>query len=220
MNKGLMFSEHLNSFVRFQRYSIVICYNSPADESSECVHWIIFLRSYPHLESCCMEEIETSWTRLQKAFVDDHRQMTRGYQHLLDLLGNRDFPSAAREASRLDTVAGPHIEFEERYLYPEVERVRGDDCTITFDPEHAGVLSVIAELRVLPHDAAPKAESVAAWKQHLRSGINHASACGALLNELKDLPEDEQTALLTALMGLREKGSRWTEMEPPADKND
>ena len=66
----------------------------------------------------------SSWERLQTAFVDDHQTMTRGYVDLLEAIQSRDFALASQTAARIDELAGPHIEFEEQCLYPEVTKNR------------------------------------------------------------------------------------------------
>ena len=52
-------------------------------------------------------------SELGEAFVEDHQHLTRGLNHLLEALRNENFQEAAWIAEELDTIAGPHIQFEE-----------------------------------------------------------------------------------------------------------
>jgi len=78
------------------------------------------------------------WSPLATAFVDDHQQVTRALKQLKDALGRHDLSEAKRIAEELDPAAGPHILFEEVFLYPEVARARGRDyidlCTRNTGP--------------------------------------------------------------------------------------
>lgn len=167
----------------------------------------------------------TTWERLQRAFVEDHRAMTRGYRDLIEQLLANDFEAAGRAASRLDSIAGPHIEFEERFLYPLIGRSRGDTYLSRLYDEHEEVVDVLSEiLAVLTQQSQPQKPQLAPqetpqegtvrrWIAQLRGGIDHASACGTLLNEIQSLAEDEQLRFLDGLARLREQGNRWTELQ-------
>ena len=154
----------------------------------------------------------TPWERLQHEFVEDHRKMTRGYRELIDLLENRDFVGASHAASRLDTVAGPHIEFEEKYLYPHAAKTRGDTYLSRLFDEHDEMLEVLRQILHAAEDGATSDQSVQQWIVQLKNGIDHASACGTLLSELKTLSENEQLTFLDGLTRLRDQGARWSEL--------
>jgi hypothetical protein len=156
---------------------------------------------------------QSTWERLQKSFVEDHRAMTRGYQELIGLLTAGDWVAASQAASRLDRIAGPHIEFEEKYLYPQVAKSRGNRYISRLYDEHDEAVTVLGEILQAGQPARPADEKVAGWIERLRHGIDHASACGTMLGELKSLPEAEQRRFLDGMTRLREKGARWTELQ-------
>lgn len=155
----------------------------------------------------------STWERIQQVFVDDHRSMMRGYRDLIALLKDRNFDEAAQAASQLDSLAGPHIEFEEKYLYPQVAKSRGDAHMSRLYDEHDVVLTVLVALEMLPHRDSPDEETLQKWISQLQLGIDHASACGNLLIELKSLSEDEQLRFLDGLTRLQEQGTRWTQLQ-------
>jgi hypothetical protein len=157
----------------------------------------------------------STWERLQQAFLADHQAMLRGFQDLIAALAREDWEAAVRAASRLDTVAGPHIEFEEKYLYPQVGRSRGDTYLSRLYDDHeevAGALTEILDVLADPNEKTPSRATVARWMATLRGGIDHASACGTLLGELKGLPEERQREFLDGLTRLRDQAARWTEL--------
>jgi hypothetical protein len=151
------------------------------------------------------------WERLQRAFIDDHRAVTRGYRELIEHLQRQDLVAASHAASRLDTLAGPHIEFEEKYLYPQASAARGDRYLSRLYDEHEEILEVLVQIAGAAEQPAD-AETVEHWVAQLRQALDHASACGTMLSELKALPESEQRKFLDGLMRLRQQGNRWSDL--------
>lgn len=159
----------------------------------------------------------TTWEQLQQAFLADHRAMLRGFQELINALVAGDRQASGRAASELNAVAGPHIEFEERFLYPQVARTRGDTYLSRLYDEHDEVVAVLADIidgsETAPHEPRRLDRStVSRWVATLRGGIDHASACGTLLGELKSLSEPQQLEFLDRLNRLRDRGNCWTEL--------
>src|SRR6056297_1856118 len=152
----------------------------------------------------------TTWERLQQAFLADHQAMLRGFQDLIGALSREDWDAAGRAAAGLDTTAGPHIEFEEKYLYPQVGRSRGDTYLSRLYDDHEEVAGALMEiLQVLGdcNQTTPSRTTVGRWLATLRSGIDHASACGTLLGELNGLPEERQREFLDGLTRLRDQAT-------------
>ncbi|TWU55884.1 hemerythrin domain-containing protein [Rubripirellula reticaptiva] len=164
--------------------------------------------------------MNTAWNELQTAFVNDHIAMTHGYRDLLEAVQSGDFESASRLASDLDKVAGPHIEFEETCLYPEVEESRGETYTARLYDEHAEILRAVVELQSLSDDAKPTKRRVKQWQEQLQHGLDHAAACGSLLSHLGTQSADQQQSLLNTLLLLRQQGRRWSELHPSLKDRD
>ncbi|QDT02111.1 hypothetical protein K227x_04820 [Rubripirellula lacrimiformis] len=153
-----------------------------------------------------------AWKQLQRAFIEDHRTLTRGYVSLLKLLDERDFTGAASEAKRLDELAGPHIAFEESFLYPKVGESRGDEYTGKLYQEHAEILNALVEIRQLKPDANLDDSAIESLKDRLHHGLDHAAACGSLLSHLKALPDDEQSQALRRLLRFRDHSPAWSDL--------
>ena len=154
----------------------------------------------------------SSWDQLRQTFIDDHQVMIRGYRDMLHALEQRDLAAAARLSAKVDAIAGPHIEFEEQYLYPAVKELRGDAYVSRLYDEHNEVLSVIAALQTLAEDVVPSDDEISGWKESLKAGLDHAAACGSLLSHLQALPDQQQRDYLDAIGRLRRQGRRWSEM--------
>jgi hemerythrin-like domain-containing protein len=65
----------------------------------------------------------TRKSSLERTFVEDHKHLTRGFSEILKALDADDWERASHLADELDRLVGSHIEFEERFLYPEVGKV-------------------------------------------------------------------------------------------------
>ncbi|TWU50564.1 hypothetical protein Poly51_38560 [Rubripirellula tenax] len=154
-----------------------------------------------------------AWKQLQRAFVEDHRTLTQGYLRLLRLLDEGEFAKAAVEARRLDELAGPHIAFEEAFLYPKVGESRGEDYTGKLYAEHAQILDALIELRGLDADSDLSNEAAQSLKQRLQHGLDHAATCGTLLSHLKALPPDQQDQALHQLLDFRMRGTAWSQLD-------
>ena len=161
-----------------------------------------------------------TWEQLKRLFVEDHRMMTRGYRDLLGQLKNQNLIGVEKLAAELDRRAGPHIEFEEKHLYPRVRESRGDEYADHMYEEHREILSTLIELQQIHTTAAnsdeerqtPSDRQMERWKKSLQEGLDHAAACGTLLSHLQTLPEKVQEELLNTMEQLRKRGAKWSSL--------
>jgi hypothetical protein len=150
---------------------------------------------------------------LREAFLEDHQKLTKGLRELLSLVEAERFEDAARVAKELDTVAGAHIEFEEKRFYPEVEKVRGADYVDNLYDEHQSGVEAIRSLERLSGTKGVDAEERDRILRHLHRALDHVVSCGTLLSHVTALDEKAQAELLDALERYRSSGHRWTELE-------
>lgn len=155
---------------------------------------------------------------LAKAFVEDHRHLTRGFRDLMQCLRREDWVGARDAAETLDRLGGPHIEFEERYLYPRVRQLRGDGFADALYDEHEVGRQAIATLLMLGAGDALSADQRDRLLAESQIAYDHAVACGALLSHLTVLPPEEQRRLAERLTELREKGRRWTRLHTSPER--
>jgi hypothetical protein len=162
------------------------------------------------------------WPPLATAFVDDHRQMTRALKQLKDALGRHDLSEAKRIAEELDRAAGPHILFEEGFLYPQVARTRGRDCVDRMYEEHRVGRDLLTRILVQRNDSRQRLDDKeqARLLEQAEMMLDHAVSCGTLLSYLTTLDQSTQKEYCAALLALREQGKRWTEILEPAPSQD
>ncbi len=162
------------------------------------------------------------WPPLATAFVDDHKQLTRAFKQLKDSLGRHDLSEAKRIAEELDRAAGPHILFEEEFLYPEVARARGRDYIDRLYEEHRAGRDLLTRILVLRNDSRRRLndEEEAHLLEQAGMMLDHAVSCGTLLSYLTTLDQTTQKEYCAALLAFREQGKRWTEIPEPAPGQD
>lgn len=154
----------------------------------------------------------TKSTTLEQAFVGDHREMTQHFSRLLQALQNHDDSSAVQLADQLDQLAGPHIQFEEHYLYPEVARHRGEEYTRRLYEEHRAArqaLRLLLEHKDTPH-LTPEERS--RLLELVQVGLDHAISCGTLASHLTALDPAHKAELLARLKQFRQESKRWCEL--------
>jgi len=148
---------------------------------------------------------------LKDAFMDDHREMTRGFVELRECLENGEWHLAKGLAAEIDRVAGPHIEFEESLYYPRLAPMIGATAIRHMYREHSVGLAVIREILSAGH-AIPEASVLADFADRCGRMLEHAHSCGVLVTHLTDLPQDEERELLKRLLKMRYDGRLWTEV--------
>lgn len=152
---------------------------------------------------------------LGRAFLEDHRALTRGLADLAAAVEKRDWAEARQIAERVDRLGGAHIEFEEEVLYPAVARVHGRAFVARLHQEHRAGLDVVRTLLGSSSDGwtAERQQELAANAQ---TAWRHAESCGTLLSQLTGLGADEQRVALERLEEIRTAARRWTQLRPAA----
>jgi len=153
-------------------------------------------------------------TSLEAEFVTDHRTLTQTISRLLDALRSGRDAEAMQIADELDTLAGPHIAFEESVMYPEVARHTDAAFAQRLYEEHRIALRGVR--RLLEHREQPELSPEERTKimDDLQTGLDHVVSCGRLLSHLTVLDEKTQRQYLDQLIDLRHQGTRWTALRP------
>jgi hypothetical protein len=148
---------------------------------------------------------------LDAAFQADHREMTRGFARLRQVLETGAWADVLREARVLDRRVGAHMEFEETAYYPVLIPSLGEEAVATLFDEHDAGRAILEEIL-----AAGDAPPVEPDRRRLIEGIDgmlgHAATCGTLVSHLARLSESDRRELLGTLIELRAAGHRWTEL--------
>jgi hypothetical protein len=154
----------------------------------------------------------TSRSPLAKAFLEDHRKMTRQMARLRDALRRDDLTAAVRLADELDQVAGPHIEFEETIYYPVLIEPLGKTFVKQLYREHdQGLKAVKALTRRKPNGKPFSPSERQRLLEQVQTALEHAGTCGTLVSYLASVDEKQQSTLLEQLEKTRSQQRRWTE---------
>ena len=149
---------------------------------------------------------------LEKTFVAEHQTLMRGLTRVLQKLQAGDFSAARKLADELDRTAGPHIQFEEQVLYPEVGRARGKSYEQQLRDEHKTVQRAIK--RLINSDLSD--EELSSLRTELEGALNvaveHAESCGTLISHLETFSAAERQQALQRHDEFRERAARWTEL--------
>ena len=152
---------------------------------------------------------------LREAFLEDHKQLTRGLTRTIEALRNGDDATATQVADTMDRTVGPHMEFEETVFYPELAKILGEPFVEHLEIEHdigkQAVQTILGHAEGEPFDAEERKVMIAS----LGTMLDHAMGCGTLLSHLDGLEEARKKKLLDRLLELRQRGLRWTEFEHP-----
>lgn len=167
-----------------------------------------------------MKAMKVADSQLAKAFLEDHRHLTRGFAGLLRAIDDNDLKESRALAEELDRRGGPHIEFEETVFYPELATAFGGDFTRGLYQEHDVAYRAVASLLARNADERLSTAERARLHQQVKTGLDHAITCGTLISHIAGLDPKRQQELLDKLLDLRRKGRRWSELPHRARKND
>jgi hypothetical protein len=149
-----------------------------------------------------------------EAFLVDHKKFMRLLRDVSVALEEGDTELARQLARELDHVAGPHIAFEERVLYPALDVAIADRSFVrTLFQEHEQIVQALARLL---DTQQLDARAVDELKSAFRAGLAHAEHCGTLISRLSALDEAEQREALDKLTRLRTSGLTWTKLKKEA----
>ncbi|MCA9217217.1 MAG: hemerythrin domain-containing protein [Planctomycetales bacterium] len=151
----------------------------------------------------------TSESELVREFLVDHQRMSQLLVDVISQLENRDLEHARDVGRQLDGVAGAHIRFEEKDLYPRISAHTADsDYTDELYAEHREAATA---LKLLIDEPNPSEESIKTILSGLKTGLRHAEHCGSLVSVLDQLPAAEQETSLRFLQECRREKGRWTD---------
>ncbi len=133
---------------------------------------------------------------------------------MIDAFQADDYETIAHLAEDLDRSCGPQVEFEERYLFPEVEEKWGEAYAVKLYKEHGEVIGTLMELQQLNLQSPPSSELKERWLARLRQGSEQVTTWNTLLNQLSTVSPEQKLQLLNRLQTLRKRGHRWSQLHP------
>lgn len=149
-------------------------------------------------------------SRLGRAFLNDHRALTRALARLAAAVEEGRWVEAKQLAEQVDREGGAHIEFEETVLYPAVARRHGKVFVKRLHDEHRAGLDVVQTLLTSQPDEWTTARRSELTRQ-AQTAWRHAESCGTLLSQLTVLGDDERESALAQLETIRKRARSWIE---------
>lgn len=157
-----------------------------------------------------MEITEIGIPDLIEEFRRDHRAVVSHLLALQEALDRGDVPKARALVDELDQMTGPHMEFEEKHLYPTLARFLGEHRIQELIVEHASAATIIRTLRdILSQPTLTDADRGRA-RGELSGFFLHAANCDGLSLLAERLEADEQRALAEKLIAMRSTGKPLT----------
>lgn len=154
------------------------------------------------------------WDSLQANLLRGHRQLAEGLSGTIAVLERGDFGTAAKLADELDRDAGPHVEFQERYLFPVVEEQQGEAIAVKLYDELGSVVATLMELQRLSSGLSPSATMKRRWLRSLRRGLRHLRRTRPMFACLAEQPIRRKAELLRRHERLRRRPHRWSQLHP------
>ncbi len=149
-------------------------------------------------------------TPLIAEFLKDHQQFSRLLYEISKLVADQNLTQARQRGHELDTVAGPHIAYEEAELYPRLAAF--GEKRVTEDRLKGEHRQMCEALRSLLNDETPDNESCQSIQSGFQTALSHAEHCGTLISLMSRLDEKEQADSLAKLLEFRREGQKWTEL--------
>lgn len=143
-------------------------------------------------------------------FRNDHRFVMRTLIEILKRLDARDFAGARELWEELDKATGPHMEFEEQYLYPKLTQLLGEARVNELLAAHQGAAEIIYNSKRILSKEVVSDEEVGQIREWVKIFFQHAADCEGTALLAEALGEEQIDELGKQLISLRETGKPLT----------
>lgn len=151
-------------------------------------------------------------SHLRDLFLEHHRLLIHGLKHLQELVQKGEIQLAAEEADKLDQLAGPHLEFEEIILYPELTQRLGSEFVKQLYGEHREGQLALRTLQRYKSGLPPDELTTRQVNHQLQTALDHVSSCGSLLSHVNGMEPERQEQMLRRLQEINQEKYRWTQL--------
>lgn len=143
-------------------------------------------------------------------FRNDHRLVLRTLIDLRKAVDARDFARAHQLVEALDNAAGTHMEFEERYLYPSLIPLLGEERVKALISDHQGAAAMVHKAKQILRKEAVSEEELAFLHEFIREFLQHASDCEGTALLAETLSQEQIDEFGKQLVALRSTGKPLT----------
>jgi hypothetical protein len=110
-------------------------------------------------------------------FRNDHRFVLRTLVDLRKAVDAGDLATARQLLDALDNAAGPHMEFEERFLYPSLIPLLGEERVKALINDHQGAAEMLHRAKEIVRKDSLTEEDRTFLHGFIREFLQHAADC-------------------------------------------
>lgn len=148
---------------------------------------------------------------LIQEFHADHQKVVGALFELRQAIAARDVARVRSILNAAEDLVGPHFKFEERFLYPSLERFLGEISVKRLLNEHDGVFRSVGRIAQLAQKDAWSDADAASAQANLELIYEHPIACDGLSLWMERFPAEEQQDLLEKMQEVRRQGTSLSE---------
>jgi iron-sulfur cluster repair protein YtfE (RIC family) len=143
-------------------------------------------------------------------FRSDHRFVLRTLVDLRKAVDAGDLATARQLLDALDGAAGPHMEFEERFLYPFLIPLLGEERVKALISDHQGAAEMLHRAKEIARKDALTEEDCAFLHEFIREFLQHAADCEGTGLLAEALPSERLQEFGKQIVALRATGKPLT----------
>ncbi len=137
---------------------------------------------------------------LRELLARDHRRSRKLLKGIKTALAEQQIGRARQMAEALNQDAGPHVHFEERFLFPALEPWLGPTCVLALAGAHREAAVEVQRLVESLRRRRRKQDEILRLLDSFHSKI---ALCDKVLAAIANLPVERQDELVAALERLR-----------------
>ncbi len=143
-------------------------------------------------------------------FRSDHRFVLRTLMDIRKAVDAGEYARARELVEALDSAAGPHMEFEERFLYPSLAPLIGDERVNSLISDHKSAAELVQKAKEVLSKEQLSVDEVSFLHKFIQEFLQHASDCEGTALLAEALPEEKVKEFGEQLVTLRSKGKPLT----------
>jgi hypothetical protein len=141
---------------------------------------------------------QTDLAEFTEGFRSEHRAGRDIFLAIGQALGNRDRVRIGELMDQANTLIGPHMQYEEQVMYPELAALFGDDYVERMLADHDRAFAVSGTLMEIASKSEITDADVAAGNEAIQHLLPHVTDCDGCVLAIEVLPADAQQRIFDA----------------------
>jgi hypothetical protein len=141
---------------------------------------------------------QTGLAEFTEGFRAEHRAGRDTFLEIGQALRNRDRVRIGELMDQANTLIGPHMQYEEQVMYPELGVLFGDEYVERMLSDHDGAFTVAATLMEIASKPEITDNDVDAGNAAIQHLLPHVTDCDGLVLAIEVLPPDAQERIFAA----------------------